>query len=884
MPPIDPTQDPTTPVDQTQQTQQPVAPPVQPGQPDPRSNVVTKAPVPADTGKQIKFLTQITDHMLSGSKKSLMIGGDTGLGKTSFVRQFGKLIGLPVVIIEVPHVTEEELINIPFIVIEPTGEVHKGVDTVDREGAPHTRTQFGLKLSKSHLVSTLEKLHKEAMPSPDTLDPHSGELLSAFLKNAVHRQEFGQIRNQYDRILFLDEFFRQTNPTIVNILRNILNGLIGNDRIPKGTYTMYASNLTDTGGALAKQTEHTTFDQLEFPAPTVNNWLNFMVSGSHKSNIQFKKDVIDAFSKALTDQDLDFRDMVSNVRSSPRRWSEVLMYINANYPFANADEASIMKSVMQRQFKNDEGEMSPAYNVLDEIITALTLKSGIDLKKVKPIPPTAWRDILAQNILTKLTVGESKKYVPVVQGPPGIGKTAIAGTFERPPYNLRFIPILASTLSADSISGIPLADTSKGEIETSFAKPELANLIDKKVEEARRLYMEELQSEDPATAKQRFNEWESQTYKYLIFFDEINRVKNVGVFNALRRVILEKSFNDKDKLPEGSLVIAAMNPKDIGGTTIGMTEHFKDAIEIIDAETSWKDFIAHVEKFVVPDIKRMQYHPDDISVKTGYEIISKFPDVFTTKEKGKKDSYQFHINVGEGDSIYLSPRDYDNMLRQVVKGIDRSFKGLAAEINQGANIPEQQVNAELVDAAYDKIEPVLKNKFHQADIGNPPGFMERVRLFLHDNINVSLKKQTASAGLSGLIDQAIQGGEPLAENPDFFNYISDLSNPAAIRADMEKYLHNITNDFLDNEHINIDAAEPFLFDKGPGSIYNVFEEFANAIKGNFDTGFLDNIEDAIYDVYLEANKAIASEMGETPEAEDLIIRMLEVVDAIHELK
>ena len=224
------------------------------------------------------------------------------------------------------------------------------------------------------------------------------------------------------------------------------------------------------------------------------------------------------------------------------------------------------------------------------------------------------------------------------------------------------------------------------------------------------------------------------------------------------------------------------------------------------------------------------------------------------------------------------------MLRQVVKGIDRSFKGLAAEINQGANIPEQQVNAELVDAAYDKIEPVLKNKFHQADIGNPPGFMERVRLFLHDNINVSLKKQTASAGLSGLIDQAIQGGEPLAENPDFFNYISDLSNPAAIRADMEKYLHNITNDFLDNEHINIDAAEPFLFDKGPGSIYNVFEEFANAIKGNFDTGFLDNIEDAIYDVYLEANKAIASEMGETPEAEDLIIRMLEVVDAIHELK
>lgn len=872
--------------DQQEPLEQPTPQTKQPVPKSTASQEVVTSLLPSDLKKEVRFFRQITDSMLSSSVKGIMIGGDTGLGKTSFIKQLGRVLGLPVVIIEVPHVTEEELINIPFIVVQPNGQTSKGVETIKPDGGDGKvvdRTQFGLKLSKSHVVSTLEKLQKNPPPTEQTLKPHEAAILNQLTSTSAGRQEINQIRNQYDRILFLDEFFRQTNPTIVNILRNILNGQIGNDEIPSGTYTAYASNLKDTGGALAKQTSHTTFDQYDFPAPTVNSWLNFMISNTSNQQMKFKKDVVDAFASSMQDNDLDFRDMESNVRSSPRRWSEVLLYINNAYPFTSADQVSILKTSILRQFKNEEGKISPVSNVVEDIINKLIQKSGIDMKKIKPVPADKWRDVLAQNVLTKIATGENKKYVPVVQGPPGVGKTALATIFEKEPYNLRFIPVLASTLSADSISGIPLADTSKDEIETSFAKPELANLIDTKIEKARQSYMARLKRANPQTAEQEFEAWDNQPYKYLIFFDEINRVKNVGVFNALRRVILEKSFNDNDKLPEGSLVVAAMNPSDIGGTTVPLTEHFKDAIEIIDAETSWNDWVNHAEKFILPDIKNLPYNPSDIAIKTGWTIISRWPDAFTEKKRGQRSNYQFHVNVGEGDEIYMSPRDYDNLLRQVVKGIDREFNDLVERMNDGETLSDQQINMALVDAAYDKIQATLKNKFHQAQMQEPPGFMDLVYDFLMSNVNVSLKKETKQAGLGSILDQAMNDELPLSENPDFFNYINSLSGPAQLQDDVGRYLDNLTSSFMDENGINIEEAAPVLMSKGPGSVYHLFDNLATAIKENFDTGLLDFIEDAIFDTYTMANRAIAESMDQK-EAEDYIIELIDTFDAIRALK
>lgn len=872
--------------DQQEPLEQPTPQTKQPVTKSTASQDVVTTLLPSDLKRELRFFRQITDNMLSSSVKGLMIGGDTGLGKTSFIKQLGRILGLPVVIVEVPHVTEEELINIPFIVVQPNGQTAKGVETIKpdgEDGSTVRRTKFGLQLSKSYLVSTLEKLQKLPLPTPETLKPHDAELFKQLTATRGGAKEINLIRNQYDRILFLDEFFRQTNPTIVNILRNILNRQIGNDDIPDGTYVAYASNLMDTGGALAKQTSHTTFDQLKYPAPTVNSWLNFMISNTSDQELKFKKDVIEAFSAGMSDNDLDFRDLTSNVRSSPRRWSEVLMYINSAYPFTSADQVSILKTSILRQFRSEGGEYSPTSVVIEDIINKLIQKSGIDMKKIKPVPPDKWRDVLAQNVLTKLTVGENKKYVPVVQGPPGVGKTAVAGVFEKEPYNLRFIFVLASTLSSDSVSGIPIADTSKDEIETSFGKPELAMLIDRKIKKAREAYIARLKRKSPTTWKEDFAAWEQQPYKYLIFFDEINRVKNVGVFNALRRVILEKSFNDHDRLPEGSLVIAAMNPSDIGGTTVPLTEHFKDAIEIIDAESSWNDWVAYTEKVVLPDIKNLPYEPSDVAINTGWTIISRWPEAFTEKKRGQRSNHQFHVNVGEGDEIYMSPRDYTNLLYSLVKGLDREFNDLVDRMDDGESLSDQQINIALVDAAYEKIEATLSNKFYQAQMQEPPGFMDLVYDFLMSNVNVSLKKETKQAGLGSILDQAMNDELPLSENPDFFNYINGLSSPAQLQDDVGRYLDNLTSSFMDENGINIEEAAPVLMSKGPGSVYHLFDNLATAIKENFDTGLLDFIEDAIFDTYTMANRAIAESMDQK-EAEDYIIELIDTFDAIRALK
>ena len=43
-----------------------------------------------------------------GSNSRLMLTGNVGSGKTSFVRQMANILGLPLVMIEAPHISEEK--------------------------------------------------------------------------------------------------------------------------------------------------------------------------------------------------------------------------------------------------------------------------------------------------------------------------------------------------------------------------------------------------------------------------------------------------------------------------------------------------------------------------------------------------------------------------------------------------------------------------------------------------------------------------------------------------------------------------------------------------------------------------------------------------------
>ena len=246
---------------------------------------------PPDLSSQIKLIKTVVNNMTSGDRLRLMLSGETGLGKTTFGKQFAKIFGLPIVVIEIPHTVEEQLINIPFIVFDPKGGKTQGYEQIETDGA---RVELG----KSHLASTLAKLHK----IPDSswaneirsMDPTTKNLIAQYEKEYPGKIDL--VRLRYDRILFLDEYYRQTTPSIRHILRNILDNRIGNDPIPKGTYVIYASNLTDVGGSMDAKAQNAPFRQVKFPAPTKDQWLHYTVSKAIGNNVKIKQDVVNAFN------------------------------------------------------------------------------------------------------------------------------------------------------------------------------------------------------------------------------------------------------------------------------------------------------------------------------------------------------------------------------------------------------------------------------------------------------------------------------------------------------------------------------------------------------------------------------------------------------------
>lgn len=815
-----------------QSAQQPVTNPspqsAQPPATTPSPKAAPQQPVVAkpQLDSQIEFISDIVVNMMSTAKKRVMIGGDTGLGKTSFVKQFAKIFGFPTVIVEVPHTVEEHVINIPFVVFDTAGKTHQGYDQIKKDD---TRVVLG----SSYLATTLNKLGKVSDAQYPALirsyDSFTQELIKQF--EETHPGTIAEVRSKYQRILFLDEYFRQTTPAIRNILRNILDGRIGNDKVPEGTYVMYASNLKDVSGSLDTQSQHATFLRKTFPAPTKDQWLNYTVTNAIGKKVQFKQAVIDAFNKNLKDEHISYNDVDTGLRTSPRRWSEILLYINDTFPFKSPSEAGILLTTIKRQFQDDTKNTSKLFEVLYDTIMDLCVKSKIDPKVVKEVSPTEWRKILAQQIMTSMSVGESKKYVPVIQGLPGIGKTAIGETFEEPPYNLRFIPILSSTLTRDSVVGIPLPDREKEKYGVQFAEPELyIKIMDmiKESEDAYKIDLTEIEQEgDPKgelggkTAEEVYRAYQQQKYKYLIFFDEINRVKDVSIFNSLRRVILEKEFNDQYKLPKEALLLGAMNPSDSGIETL--TGHFRDAIELVDVEASWSDLKQYFKNETIPDLIKA-INPSNISLETTSKIIEHFPGVFTNKQRGRA-SNEFYVRVGV-DEVFISPRDYDNMYRQLVRAIDTAVKSISRQLDKGNNISNDEINSKISKEAFKFLKETLEDRFDQAGVGeDPPGFFDLVRKFLNDIVDVSLTKKTSNLGLSGILSS----GTPLKDNFEFDNYMASYM-PATFQKDFDEYLQSLDPETNLSELVNLAS------------------NFAEAVTTNeFDPDILDRVEDALFD-------------------------------------
>ena len=786
-------------------------------------------PASPNLDSQLKYAHLITVNMLSTAAKRIMVSGDTGLGKTSFVKQFSKIFGLASIIVEIPHAVEEHLLNIPFMVFDKTGAATQDAVQIQTKGKD-TVVQ-----GVSYLASELKKIHKnpdaEYAATIKTYDPGTQELIKQFEES--YPGQIAEVRARYDRILFLDEFYRQTSTSIRNILRNILGNRIGNDRMPKGTYVIYASNLEDVSGSMDQPMEHESYLLMPFTAPSKEQWLNYTVSNAINQKVQFKQEVIDAFDKILKDEHVSYNDVATGLRTSPRRWSEILLYINNSFPFSSPNEAGIVLTTIKRQFQDDEHNTSGIFHVVYDMLQDLCVKSNIDPRIIKELPATEWRDILAHNVITSLTLGKNKKYVPVVQGLPGVGKTAMMDTFEKAPYNLRTVHLMSTTIPRDDIIGFPLKDELPGgKIGITFSEPPLLIKIQNMMEESREDYQELLTTLEQAgqlqgrTASDVYQEWEQQKYKYIVFFDELNRVKDIGVFNSLRRLILEKEFNEQYKLPDDILMLAAMNPT--GAGTQPMTSHFRDAIDLIDVAPSWKDTIDYIKNTRGPQLQKAnKATATDTSLGIAFKIIEGFPAEFGSKPVKGRLGNQFYIALGE-DEIYINPRDFDTMYTQIVQHAGEDLLAVSRALDAGEQLDKAEINGKLIDTALEHIKQTFDDRFYANGIEkNPPGFYRHVRQYLDGIIDVSLTKKTSNLGLAGIL--ATIKDKPLADNFSFKMYMRSYM-PAPFQQDFTRYLQSLPNP------------------KQVDDLVYIAQSIADAVnKNSFEPDILDRVENAMFD-------------------------------------
>jgi intein/homing endonuclease/MoxR-like ATPase len=363
---------------------------------------------------------------------------------TTFVKDFSKLSGIPAIIIEVPHITEEHMINIPFIVFDPQNGSTKSdsLRMVDKNSpnSPKSKDSHDYKL-----VLAQSNLYTQIISKPPLNDqtymqgmlkmPAGIQQMYANMGGTTEKipDDIAEARHKYKTILFLDEFFRATSMRIRNILRDLLNHQLGMHNVPKNVYIIYASNMSDSGGTVEEKLTNTDFQQINYKAPTKNEWFEWLEDQCEtKYNIELNPAIMDKFKKILKDEDISFtdQDIEGGVRTSPRRWEQILLYINAALPAKSKREAQALMTNIRNNFIHySEGKHSKlAPKVVKAVAELITETSGITIDPKEVLPSTDWRVQLGHMIDMQKKIGEHRKHIPVLSGPPGIGKFQTLGS------------------------------------------------------------------------------------------------------------------------------------------------------------------------------------------------------------------------------------------------------------------------------------------------------------------------------------------------------------------------------------------------------------------------------------------------------------------------
>lgn len=608
-----------------------------------------------DRAKLIRAILINMKAQVNGTTNAgVLLAGDPGTGKTSLGRSVAQLLGLSLVTVEIPLLLEEHIINIPFIRYTPADNKVKKFAVKGRQNG-----EFSVELAQSNLLSQLKKQDK--LDDDTYLESiYSGRfgqnIIRIFERLGGTKNTIPEIieiiRSRFNTILFLDEYFRQTGGNIRNMLRSILNRKLGLDDLPKQVYVLFASNINDEGVESIPHNDQ--FRVLDVKHPSKESWFSYTLSNAKKNSITISEEVQDLFWKSITD-DKDGNEPnkiwgENSVRISPRRLEQILLYTEACLPIKDMKAALSTYTNLMQNFKKEDGTFAKSSEAFSENLTKL-IQSYVPEFRPALNPPTSWRDTLHHQLTRSIRLGPIRSYIPTVSGTFGIGKTTAMKDIAQS-FGLGLIYIDCSNYSAEDVTGTPLPDTDEdGKPAVFFAESKLEKFI--------RREAEKVKPEKPV-----------QGYNYIIFFDELNRT-TTKAFNSLRKVLLEKEFDNGEPLPEGSLIVAAINPVDHGGGVTELTSHMRDVLDIINADPDWKTFMdwledksAGISNYFIEDAVR--------------NVITEFATKFSESGNGNP---SFHLNLGAPETMYVSPREFTQIYGESCIDLDETYEDLKIEYN-----------------------------------------------------------------------------------------------------------------------------------------------------------------------------------------------------------
>lgn len=655
-----------------------------------------KIPTSKTGDKFETFLQTVTLHMMGDAKGRLLLTGDPGTGKSRTVETMMSLLRMQVITIEAPHTSEESIISIPYLV-RRGNDVETGVDQYK---GGKDEMSYDVVNAESSLITKL----KRTLPIKDAEYNqflNTNRLLKPYAEE--YKEVIEEVSKTYKTVLFLDEFYRTGSMRIQNLFRTILNGRIGTTPIPSDVYIIFASNMDNSDGSLDDIPLNHQFNKVNFDKPSKEDFLRYIADKFTDVDVNtgdtdeentvenpISELVYNKFVESLTNEDIGVKDS-NGIRISPRRWEEVIKYINANIPPKNKSEAIELLTFLRDNMRDYESgnisELYPKYRtMLEELVKE---SSGIDISSANPLPADSWRGNLDSQIRTKMKLGSQRKYVPIVSGAPGIGKTTVVQSICEK-YKLKKIEIDCSTLNSDDVIGLTVPDGKGADLTTKFSLPPLYTKIMNEYDET--------------------YEVKDSKYTHILFLDEISRVSN-KVFNSIRSLILDKKVGEY-KIPENVMIICAMNPFDKGA--IILSDHMKDVVDVLDSEANYAEtrtFFTNskpareVNELIGFDIYGIMMSIHDQIV----ELFESKEDVEgnAIKEPSRRKFYWTDGLV----TFYVSPREYDDMINGgILNAINfiTKFPGYKFDKNKPyqAEDIEKFVNA-ICDKIKDNYEKVL---------------------------------------------------------------------------------------------------------------------------------------------------------------------------------